>query len=262
VRGARRDLVSIAQAVSARNDALHDAQLRGKARPPTPAEPVYRRSTLEQWSDAWRSKVDLADHFETQIAAKKAALKPKAPDGTTAERQRALLETFCTLLAADRDRLLREEPEVAHAVRTWPAYMSGTGRVQHKDFVSNALEREYPQELQEIRDSEESLAVLREVTSEVAEALDNERKALAAPPAPEPIVKCCQKNARRLSGVKVEISHNRHCRPLLRARHERPRCCCAAECGQQFPPSDGDCHTPLPCEVRKGNGTTLRVCCR
>src|SRR5215471_7069683 len=26
----------------------------------------------------------------------------------------------------------------------------------------------------------------------------------------------------------------------------------AAECGQQFPPSDGDCHTPLPCEVRKG----------
>src|SRR5262249_10763114 len=26
----------------------------------------------------------------------------------------------------------------------------------------------------------------------------------------------------------------------------------AAECGQQFPPSDGECHTPLPCEVRKG----------
>src|SRR5262245_58174290 len=25
----------------------------------------------------------------------------------------------------------------------------------------------------------------------------------------------------------------------------------AAECSQQFPPSDGNCHTPLPCEVRK-----------
>src|SRR5262249_14365643 len=37
------------------------------------------------------------------------------------------------------------------------------------------------------------------------------------------------------------------------ARRERPRRRPAAECGQQFPPSDGDCHTPLPCEVRKGN---------
>ena len=35
---------------------------------------------------------------------------------------------------------------------------------------------------------------------------------------------------------------------LLRARGERPRDCRAAECGQQFPPSDGDCHAPLPCE--------------
>ena len=35
----------------------------------------------------------------------------------------------------------------------------------------------------------------------------------------------------------------------------------AAECGQQFPPFDGDCHTPLPCEVRKGNDTTPRACC-
>src|SRR6516165_416902 len=25
-----------------------------------------------------------------------------------------------------------------------------------------------------------------------------------------------------------------------------------AECGQQFPPSDGERHTPLPCEVRTG----------
>jgi len=44
-----------------------------------------------------------------------------------------------------------------------------------------------------------------------------------------PIAKCCQKNARRLSGVKVEISHNWHCRPLLRARRERPRGRRAAE---------------------------------
>src|SRR5262249_13179535 len=41
-------------------------------------------------------------------------------------------------------------------------------------------------------------------------------------------------------------------RGLLRARRERPRNRRAAECSQQFPPSDGDCHTPLPCEVRKG----------
>jgi hypothetical protein len=49
-------------------------------------------------------------------------------------------------------------------------------------------------------------------------------------------------------------------RRLLRARRERPRDR-AAECGQQFPPSDNDCHTPLPREVRKGNDTTPRVCC-
>src|SRR5215470_16117187 len=33
---------------------------------------------------------------------------------------------------------------------------------------------------------------------------------------------------------------------MLRARRERPRRR-TAECGQQFPPSDSDCHTPLPC---------------
>jgi hypothetical protein len=37
-------------------------------------------------------------------------------------------------------------------------------------------------------------------------------------------------------------------RRLLRARRERPRGSRAAECGQQFPPSDGDCHAPLPRE--------------
>src|SRR5215472_2214843 len=47
---------------------------------------------------------------------------------------------------------------------------------------------------------------------------------------------------------------------LLRARRERPRGR-AAECDQQFPPSDGDCHAPLPCEVRQGKDTTPRACC-
>jgi hypothetical protein len=48
---------------------------------------------------------------------------------------------------------------------------------------------------------------------------------------------------------------------LLRARREWPRGCRTAECSQQFPPSDGDCHTPLPREVRKGNDTMTRACC-
>src|SRR5215831_10891312 len=55
----------------------------------------------------------------------------------------------------------------------------------------------------------------------------------------------------------AQESDQRH-HHLLRARRERPRSRCAAECGQQFPPSDGDCHAPLPCEVRKRNDTTPR----
>src|SRR5262249_9523669 len=47
---------------------------------------------------------------------------------------------------------------------------------------------------------------------------------------------------------------------LPRPRRERPSCCRAAEGSPQFPPSDGDRHTPLPCEVRKGNDTTTRAC--
>jgi hypothetical protein len=47
---------------------------------------------------------------------------------------------------------------------------------------------------------------------------------------------------------------------LVRARSERPRGSDAAERDQQFPPSDGDCHPPLPCEVRKGKDTTPRAC--
>src|SRR6516165_1580136 len=47
---------------------------------------------------------------------------------------------------------------------------------------------------------------------------------------------------------------------LRRSVHTKKQGSRAAECGQQFPPSDGDCHTPLPREVRKGNDTTPRVC--
>src|SRR5215467_5666511 len=43
---------------------------------------------------------------------------------------------------------------------------------------------------------------------------------------------------------------------LRRSVHTKKQGSRAAECGQQFPSSDGDCHTPLPCEVRKGNDTT------
>jgi len=56
-----------------------------------------------------------------------------------------------------------------------------------------------------------------------------------------------------------EKSDYRHFR-LLRAPRERPRGSHTAKCGQQFPPSDGDCHTPLPCEVRGGKNTTSRAC--
>ena len=43
------------------------------------------------------------------------------------------------------------------------------------------------------------------------------------------------------------------------ASRQRRRDSSAAKCDQQFPPSDDDCHTPLPCEVRKGNDTTSRA---
>src|SRR5215831_11876271 len=63
---------------------------------------------------------------------------------------------------------------------------------------------------------------------------------------------------RRYIGKNAETIHFAR---LLRARRERPRNRGPAECGQQSPPSDGDCHTPLPCEVRKGDDTTPRACC-
>jgi Activator of Hsp90 ATPase homolog 1-like protein len=64
----------------------------------------------------------------------------------------------------------------------------------------------------------------------------------------------------RRAAEKADHGH----RALLRTRRERlcrrraaeRPCSRAAECGQQFPPSDSDCHAPLPCEVRKDNDTT------
>src|SRR5262249_32017215 len=60
-------------------------------------------------------------------------------------------------------------------------------------------------------------------------------------------------------GSRPDVPDTRRLARLLRTRRKRPRRR-AAECDQQLPPSDGDCHTPLPCEVRKGNDTTPRVC--
>src|SRR5262249_31887695 len=55
--------------------------------------------------------------------------------------------------------------------------------------------------------------------------------------------------------VRHEHADPPHPLALLRARRERPRRR-AAEGDQQFPPSDGDCHTPLPHEVLKRKDTT------
>src|SRR5262245_45246155 len=57
----------------------------------------------------------------------------------------------------------------------------------------------------------------------------------------------------------MEETDHRH-RRLLRAHRERPRGRRAAECDPPFPPSDSDCHTPLPCEVRKRKDITPRTC--
>src|SRR5262249_43739301 len=67
--------------------------------------------------------------------------------------------------------------------------------------------------------------------------------------------KTCSVGGRRAA----EEPDYRHRWLLLCARRERPRGRAAER--QQFPPPDGDCHTRLPCEVRKGNDTTPRACC-
>src|SRR5262249_39567448 len=75
----------------------------------------------------------------------------------------------------------------------------------------------------------------------------------------QPLAKCGYEG-RALGGrAAVKESYHRHRR--LRPHRERPRCRRTAECGQQFPPSDGDCHAPLPCEVHRGKDTTPPACC-
>src|SRR5262249_36306359 len=65
------------------------------------------------------------------------------------------------------------------------------------------------------------------------------------------------RDQKRLKRTKKSLSGKPISTPICRtrsgccARRERPRHYRAAECSQQFPPSDGDCHTPLPREVRK-----------
>src|SRR5262249_3419584 len=73
------------------------------------------------------------------------------------------------------------------------------------------------------------------------------------------LAKCCQRARLRGGSAPGEKANNRHSRPR-RPRPKRPRRRRAAECSQQVPPSDGDCHTPLPCEVREGNDTTPQAC--
>ena len=63
----------------------------------------------------------------------------------------------------------------------------------------------------------------------------------------EALTKCRGEMGASIGGALMEKPDHRH-RRLLRPRRERPRDRRTAECGQQFPPSDGDCHAPLPCE--------------
>src|SRR5262249_51556903 len=68
------------------------------------------------------------------------------------------------------------------------------------------------------------------------------------------LAKCCQSAQRLLVIVSPRQQHTDppHALGLLRPHSERPRGCRATERDQQFPRSDEYCHTPLPCEVRKG----------
>ena len=68
---------------------------------------------------------------------------------------------------------------------------------------------------------------------------------------------CCSGSFRSCVHEHADASH---ALALLRARRERPRGSRAAECSQQFPPSDGDCHAPSRAMVRKCNDTTPRAC--
>src|SRR5262249_26866937 len=63
------------------------------------------------------------------------------------------------------------------------------------------------------------------------------------------LTECCEQRVRKFPTWCKDADARRPTRRLC-TRRERPRSRRAAECGQQFPPSDGDCHTLLPCEVR------------
>src|SRR5215831_8031479 len=76
----------------------------------------------------------------------------------------------------------------------------------------------------------------------------------------KPVAERIRKARQSIRRPAIDEPDHRH-RRLLRACRERPRHRRATECGQQFPPSDGDCHTPLPCEVRKDNDITPRARC-
>jgi hypothetical protein len=65
-----------------------------------------------------------------------------------------------------------------------------------------------------------------------------------------------------LLAARAHGPHRRRSYPPHPARSSalRPRNRRTAESGYQFPPSDSDCHTPLPCEVRKADNTTPPAC--
>jgi hypothetical protein len=70
-------------------------------------------------------------------------------------------------------------------------------------------------------------------------------------------MQACHSASSSSSMLSTAMRRMPHALTLLRAGSDRPRRRRAAECGKQFPPSDGDCHTPLPCEVRKLNATRV-----
>src|SRR5262249_894206 len=65
----------------------------------------------------------------------------------------------------------------------------------------------------------------------------------------------CLSSRRNLTASLLQVEEPRQ------SGRSATRCRRAAECSQQSPPSDGDCHTLLPREVRKWNDTTPRACC-
>src|SRR5262249_6448712 len=122
-----------------------------------------------------------------QIAADRAKVQLKPPNGTSTERQTALLATFRALQRHERDAVLRSDAELQYAVANFPAYMSGLTAIQHKDHIAALLERQYPDELAELRDAEDMLAVTQECLNVVERGLENERNATAPVPEPPPI---------------------------------------------------------------------------